>query len=133
MDDLISRQAAIDAFAKELSAEHNHREMAVSFLGAKKIIEAVPSAEPEQRWIPVSERLPEPYSDVILTIRGTDMIKVLKGETLEQALKRNSQIYWVTTGYLADVGWNGLDGFPLIVKPIAWCGFPEPWKGEEDA
>jgi predicted RNA-binding Zn-ribbon protein involved in translation (DUF1610 family) len=55
MDDLISRQAVIDAFAKELSAEHNHREMAVSFLGAKRIIEAVPSAQPEVKpegeWI----------------------------------------------------------------------------------
>jgi len=83
-------------------------------------------------WIPVSERLPEPYSHVILTIRGTDMIKVQEGETLEQALKRNSQTYWVTTGYLADDGWNGPDGFPLIVKPIAWMPLPEPWKGEEE-
>jgi len=51
MDDLISRQAVIDAFAKELSAEHNHREMAISFLGAKRIIEAVPSAQPEVKPI----------------------------------------------------------------------------------
>ena len=58
MSDLIDRQATIDAFAKELSAEHNRREMAVSFLGAKRIIEAVPSVQP-QRWIPCSERLPE--------------------------------------------------------------------------
>ena len=47
MSDLIDRQAAIDAFNKELSAEYAHREMAVSFLGAKKIIETVPSAQPE--------------------------------------------------------------------------------------
>ena len=122
MDDLISRQAALDALEWKWAGK-----------AAIDAIKNLPSVQLEHRWIPVSERLPEPYSDVILTIRGTDMIKVLKGETLEQALKRNSQIYWVTTGYLADVGWNGLDGFPLIVKPIAWCGFPEPWKGEEDA
>ena len=85
-----------------------------------------------QRWIPCSERLPEPYAHVILTIRGTDMIKVEDGETLEQALERNNQTYWVTKGYLADDGWIGGDGFPLIVKPIAWMEFPEPWKGEEN-
>ena len=87
----------------------------------------------EMKWIPVSERLPEHYHRVILTIRGTDMIKVEDGETLEEALKRNMKQYWVTDGYLADDGWNGGDGFPLIVKPIAWMEFPEPWKGEEDA
>ena len=48
MSDLISRQAAIDALDKELSAKYAHREMAVSFLGAKRIIETVPSAQTEQ-------------------------------------------------------------------------------------
>lgn len=44
MTDLISRQAAIDAFEKELC---DVREFAVGFVGAKRILESVPSAQPE--------------------------------------------------------------------------------------
>ena len=134
MSDLIDRQAAIDEFEKELSAKYNRREFAIGFVGIKRILENLPSAQPEtRRWILCSERLPEPYHRVILTIRGTDMVEVEEGETLEQALKRNMKQYWVTDGYLADDGWNGADGFPLVVNPVAWMEFPEPWKGEEDA
>lgn len=56
MTDLISRQAAIDAFEKELC---DVREFAVGFVGAKRILESVPSVQPERkkaRWIL------EPYS-----------------------------------------------------------------------
>lgn len=123
MSDLIDRQAAIDAFMTSTSDGDKAD-------WCEWVLKQLPSA---QQWIPCEERLPEPYAHVILTIRGTDMIKVEEGETLEQALERSMQHYWVTDGYLADDGWNDGDGFPLIVKPIAWMEFPEPWKGEEDA
>ena len=42
--DLVSRQAAIDAFEKELC---DVRAFAVGFVGAKRILESVPSAQPE--------------------------------------------------------------------------------------
>ena len=48
-DDLISRQAAIDA-AKHAWAKG---------LEPSQYIEIIPPAQPEQRWIPVTERLPE--------------------------------------------------------------------------
>ena len=142
MSDLIDRQEAIEHCKKRLleSAYNNVQVVCdVSYtmqeIADNRIenwLKELPSVQPEtRRWIPFSERLPEPYAHVILTIRGTDMIKVEEGETLEEALKRNNQQYWVTIGYLADDGWNGGDGFPLIVKPIAWTEFPEPWKGEE--
>ena len=123
MTDLIDRNAALEALEWKWAGK-----------AAIDAIKNLPSAQPEtRRWILCSEILPEPYHRVILTIRGTDMVEVEEGETLEQALKRNSQIYWVTTGYLADVGWNGLDGFPLIVNPVAWMEFPEPWKEDKFA
>ena len=53
MNDLISRQAAIEAFEKELSL--GDREFAVSFVGAKRILEGVPSARSERKigkWTP---------------------------------------------------------------------------------
>ena len=54
MTDLIDRQAAIEAFEKELSAKHNRRELAISFVGIKSILEKLPSAQPEivrGQWI----------------------------------------------------------------------------------
>lgn len=132
MNDLISRKAAIDALSAGAMVNYQATGHNNGLIKAIDVIKELPSVQPEtRRWIPCSERLPEPYAHVILTIRGTDMIKVEEGETLEEALKRNNQQYWVTIGYLADDGWNGGDGFPLIVKPIAWMEFPEPWKGEE--
>ena len=46
MDDSISRQAAIELFERELSARYNKRELAIGFIGAKNILENVPSARP---------------------------------------------------------------------------------------
>ena len=54
MSDLISRQAAIDAFEKELCAKYNIREFAIGFAGAESILKGLPSAQPEQKrgkWI----------------------------------------------------------------------------------
>lgn len=58
MDDLISRQAAIDACIKvrELHAYDEIEE-----------IKHLPSAQPEQRWIPCSERLPEANGRYLVT------------------------------------------------------------------
>ena len=67
MSDLISRQAAIDALGEKpmvwIGSDYG--------LGARNqydvdvlALETVPSAQPEQRWIPVSERMPEPRIDV---------------------------------------------------------------------
>lgn len=118
MSDLIDRQDVLNILREEST-----------FYG---ITERILKLRSIPQWIPCKERLPEPYTHVILTIRGTDMVEVEEGETLEQALERSMQHYWVTDGYLADDGWNGADGFPLVVNPVAWMEFPEPWKGEEN-
>ena len=52
MDDLISRQAAIDAFRKELATGEQKGKYvtissAITYLGAKQILEELPSAQPE--------------------------------------------------------------------------------------
>ena len=46
MSDLISRQAAIDEFEKELSA-NTGREFGIGFGGIKRILQALPFAEPQ--------------------------------------------------------------------------------------
>lgn len=79
-------------------------------------------------WIPCSERLPEKHQMVITTIIGTDVIRMSPGETFEDALARVRNHVRVSVGYLGDDGWYGADGFPQIVKPIAWMPMPEPYR-----
>ena len=55
MDDLISRQAAIDATWFEPS----YTDPLNVLTEVRDRLKALPSAQPEQRWIPCSERLPE--------------------------------------------------------------------------
>ena len=58
MDDLISRQAAIEAFEKELSAKYNRRELAIGFVGIKSILNNLPSVQPERpkgEWVHSNE------------------------------------------------------------------------------
>ena len=128
MDDLISRQAAIDV-----------ADAVWSVTGDKNVakvwdqIKELPSAQPEQQWIPCSEQLPEDGATVWVTIKGHDVIRCEDGETLEQAIERINKIRWVTQGYWSEEehGWNDPSyGCPLIVQPIAWMPIdtPEPYK-----
>lgn len=156
-DDLISRQAAIDALWKALYEyedktekqfqesedldigdwiEHRIFVQNMSDIDRKTIME-LPSAQPEPHWIPCGERLPEDGATVWVTIKGHDVIRCEDGETLEQAIERINKIRWVTQGYWSEEehGWNDPSyGCPLIVQPIAWMPIdtPEPYKeGQE--
>ena len=94
MDDLISRQAAIDAVGVN------------TWAGAR--IMQLPSAQPEQRWIPCSERLPEPRIDVWCNSDMGQMVGYYE-ENVET--------------------WYGRDYLELMVT--AWMPLPEPYKGGE--
>ena len=64
MQDLISRQAAIDAMAKTLwyypnACYRNLNEYEVAKGLAELGLKSVPSAQPEPQWIPCSKRMPE--------------------------------------------------------------------------
>lgn len=87
--------------------------------------------EGKTRWIPCAERLPEEGQMVIVTIRGHDLILCDDGETLEEAIDRVMQMLRVSVGFLYDDGWFGVDGYAMMVQPVAWMPLPEPWKGEE--
>ena len=69
-----------------------------------EIIEKQPTIEPEQHWIPCSERLPD------------------------------KEGYYLTTTMYQEVYsdyWNG-DNFNRTEMIIAWMPLPEPWEGEQD-
>ena len=118
-DDLISRQAAIYAIWNtekhdvKSTLAYNRRLKQLA-----KIINAVanlPSAQPEQRWIPCSERLPENKTYVLTTIR-------VPGR------QPHSRSGWYEDGlFINDNGdtWKASD---LEVK--AWMPLPEPYQVE---
>ena len=100
MDDLISRQAAIEAvnnaFDRETLLTGFVRSIAV------RAIRDMPSTQPEQRWIPCSERLPE---------------KV--GAYLTQALMNGHIFVSIWEGCY----WN------VKTPIIAWMELPDAYRG----
>ena len=118
MKDPIERQMAIDALhvwfninmvtEKDMSDHIHDLELIINhIIGLQKVaLRKLPPAQPEQRWIPCSERLPE-----------------------------NSNFYIVTRkDFLVGCMWYSvMHGWEWKEKeqPVAWMPLPEPWKGEQ--
>lgn len=105
MSDLISRQAAIDKLKRE-------EKIFYSPTGLRYLIGAIrdlPSAQPEPRWIPCSERLPTTKDDYIITVK-------------DKSLTWTDYVEWS-----ADYHWWEYDDDMVI----AWMPLPEPYKGEK--
>ena len=76
--------------------------------------------EPERKWIPVSERLPENGCGVLVTVNGKHN-NITFVNALEIAEYRNTE-GWIIEGYL---DW-------LDPNVIAWQPLPEPYKESEE-
>lgn len=94
-DDLISRQQAIDALYN--IDEYNSRSVTA--------IKNLPSIQPEQRWIPVTEKLPEKSGYYLATVNI--------------GLKKVDVIFF-----------NKGSGFLSSNTVTAWKPRPEPYQGE---
>lgn len=101
-EDTISRQAAIDAIYHHLPS--------VSRMEVRLMLHEVPSAQPEQRWIPCSERLPEKDGRYQVTrydyVANTEFIDIL----------------W----YEENLWWNRHSTGDYAVT--AWMPLPEPYR-----
>ena len=132
MDELISRQAAINALEKNkeminavldsLTLDYNARRNLEQRRGQTnedvETIKELPSAQPEQRWIPMTESLP----------------------------KAEKKRYWVCTdtGYQCECGWTNdrfgkgefdewgwsIFDIPQFFKIVAYMPLPEPYRAE---
>ena len=114
MSDTISRQAAIDAIRASTSKYTGFMEMEMyTDDDAVEAIEALPSVQPEQQWIPCSERLPEHG--------GRYLISVLDG------INRRTTV----APYLPRCKAWAMNGRMAYWKVIAWLPLPEPYREEE--
>lgn len=127
MDDLISRQAAIDAAMKDVSDKRTHDFNAGATRAANRI-KLLPSVQPEQRWIPVTERLPdEDYWTGANFQYSADVLMTVYNAEDEETI--------IDYGHTADGSWysDTTDGLvPPWWEVLAWMPLPEPYKeGEE--
>ena len=133
MNDLISRQAAIDALKKheiELPV-YAPRETDVFWDDAIDCcvseIEDLPSVQP-QHWIPCSERLPEEKDAKILKKLGINMRSDYVLATVEVKGERMTILSHTFDGVWQ---WDKKYAFPDY-NVIAWMPLPEPYKEEND-
>lgn len=75
----------------------------------------------EQRWVPVSERLPEQPYGCLVTIEDEEP---MTGQWFENILP-----YFV--GWDGE-RWNDADGVRCPFEVIAWMPLPEPYKAESE-
>ena len=135
MDDVISRQAAIDALAKFVPyaiCDESTESYTNGLTDAYNLILQLPSAQPEQRWIPCSERLPE-AEDCPMDCLVTRKSKYIGNYTDMAVCEKNGM--WTHEDWDAIVLGDVKDGKStgLISTRdddiIAWMPLPEPWRG----
>ena len=93
-----------------------------------------PSAQPEPRWIPCSERLPEDIRPVIVTWKNTDPASyyqyIVGKHFTGTACYKNGKWYWyssTTEDMLAEYGRYDSEEFDEAIECIAWMPLPEPY------
>jgi hypothetical protein len=124
MSDLISRQAAIDAICKE--GTRLERNGTVAMCEIKQwcidLLERLPSAQPEQRWIPCEHELPEDYTDVLVWF---EYFRYGDYNCLYQTYGIGSYSTEYDSWMINhETGWHKL-------RVVAWTPLPEPYKGGE--
>ena len=143
MDDLISRQAAIDTMMRLQTEDIEMYGCAIpeGFDGdrAAEALKALPSIQPEHKtgeWIPVTERLPEEAYPVIVTWKNDDPASyyqyILGKHYTGVAHFKNGKWFWyssVTEDVLMEYGRCDSEEFDEAIQVLAWMPLPEPYEG----
>ena len=137
MEDLIRRSDAM-AILEDLQKDHLQFCL-IPFRQAIERVQALPSADRPQGWIPCSERLPEDIRPVLVTWKNTDPASyyqyIVGKHFIGTAHYHKGKWYWyssVTEDLLAEYGKCDSEEFDEAIEAVAWMPLPKPWKGETD-
>ena len=114
MDDLISRQAALDEGDEWIDTFDGdgdtdiRRALRLFKIGLKRL----PSAQPAQRWIPCSERLPKKNEQVLVYMF-----------VASPYIAWHDGVNWCTEDFTVDKD----------EEPLAWMPLPEPYRKDGEA
>ena len=135
--DCISRKDAIRWIKTECNP---YGKPTLDFESGKRVmkhLEQMPPAQPELKWIPVSEKLPESGTYCLFTVFEHDSeLEVTTIETVYGCFNDyGERRYWSwedEVGKCCIEGEEQLDGYhdEIIEKVLAWMPLPEPYKGE---
>lgn len=124
-EDCVSRQAVLDLATTIQTDDYSGNEI-IDVVDIEDI-KALPPITPTQRWMPVSERLPENEEDVLLSVNGD----VLKGY-----FKFDETCYDSGFEDLDETGWyDEHDEFLYNQDIDAWQPLPKPYeekRGDSD-
>lgn len=115
-DDTISRRAAIDAICKSCSMEGDYHKCdgySETSIWCDELValRALPSVQPKQRWIPVTERLPEDGTWNIFSDGETISVERYKMDAIDHFFPQGR--------------WFSFD------EAVAWIPLPEPYREGE--
>ena len=122
-----------DALAKhEKSNGHNYTLFVDIVSECAEIIRDLPSAQPEQHWIPVSERMPEDGENCLVSVRCSNNFLVDRGTYSTDLFNVDEEDFFGNRG---ESGWYYLSseyGYCKILNVIAWMPEPRPYKEIKD-
>ena len=126
---------------EELPSAHPEqiaRDIATIIENEKDMRVILKNTEPEQRWIPVTERLPDELAEVNVTWENTEpepYYDFVKGHCFTgTAVYFCDRWYWysaVCVDYLREYGFSPNDEMDDAIKVHAWMPLPEPYREEE--
>lgn len=91
-----------------------------------------PTVQPEPKWIPCSERLPEKYGWYMCTLKDYRVNTYYwnnKGEWIDNGKKHFFELYNISSRYTGEDITAEQEGSVYWTDwVIAWMPLPEPWK-----
>lgn len=126
MSDCIDRQTIINLLTSRAETLRGlYGDLGGAASGVRKLVQTLPSAEPERKWIPVTEALPDEEKDVLVSVH----FEGHKSPTVDLPPSDYVEIASHVDGL-----WSSLsDEYKVAWKKhhvVAWMPTPEPYRGE---